>query len=197
MIDIYKRPIMKMGVRILRPKEYEALLTQVKKQHHRTMLQALLYTGMRYVEMVRLQQHPSWFDSEFINLPRMADRKVMRTQKERSVRLTQAGRMAIEYFLQLREPLPAYQNWRDNMRRWGKHAGLDPQGLGVKSSRKTYESWLMFYYSQSRMADIALSQGHDTLTSLNHYLNMPFNEVDLLQMKPYVEGWIPETLNHR
>jgi len=185
----YKTPIIRKGVRILRPREYQALLRCCTKPHHRTMLQSLLYTGMRYIEMQRFQEHPSWFDGEFINLPRMADRKVKRTQVERTVRLNQTGRTVIEYFLQLKEPLPAYQNWRDNMRRWGTRAGLDPKGLGVKSTRKTIESWLMFYYSQARMAEIALSQGHNTLTSLQHYLNMPFNEVDRLEMKPMIEGW--------
>lgn len=185
----YKTPIIRTSVRILRPAEYQALLKNCMKPHHRTMLQTLLYTGMRYVELQRLQEHPSWFDGDFINLPRMADRKVMRTQKERSVRLNQTGRTILEYFLQLREPLPAYQNWRDNMRRWGQRANLDPKGLGVKTTRKTWESWLMFYYTQTRMAEIALSQGHNTLTSLQHYLNMPFTEVNRYEMKPMVDGW--------
>jgi len=188
-MDRYKTPIMNNGVRILRPKEYRALLYECKKPHHRTMLQALLYTGMRYVEMQRFQKYPSWFDGEFIHLPKLADRKVMRTQNERFVRLTQAGKMAVEYFLRLKEPLPAYQNWRDNMRRWGKRAGLDPTGLGVKTTRKTIESWLIFYYPE-KMVMVTQSQGHNVITSIEHYLNMPFTEVDKLEMKQYVEGWI-------
>lgn len=187
--DDFKSPILRRKVRILRPKEYQALLRCCPKSHHRTMLQALLYTGMRYIEVQRFQEHPSWFDGDFINLPKIADRKVMRTQPERTVRLNQTGKTIIEYFLQIDEPLPAYQNWRDNMRRWGQRAKLNPEGLGVKTTRKTIESWLMFYYGQTRMAEIALSQGHDTLTSLNHYLNMPFTEVDKLEMKPMIEGW--------
>jgi len=188
-VDEFKTPIIRRKVRILRPNEYKALLRNCTKPHHRTMLQALLYTGMRYIELQRLQKYPSWFDTDFINLPRIADRKVMRTQPERTVRLNQTGKTVIEYFLRLDEPLPAYQNWRDNMRRWGERAKLDPQGLGVKTTRKTIESWLMFYYGQNRMAEIALSQGHDTLTSLNHYLNMPFTQVDRLEMQPLIEGW--------
>lgn len=184
----YKTPILRYGVRILRPKEYESLLNHCKKPHHRTMLQALLYTGMRYIELQRFQKYPSWFDGEFIHLPRMADRKVMRTQHERFVRLNQAGRMAVEYFLRMKEPLPAYQNWRDNMRRWGEHAGLNPQGLGVKTTRKTLESWLIFYYPE-RMVQVTQSQGHNVITSVEHYLSMPFNEVDKVQMKSYIEGW--------
>ena len=185
----FKIPIIKTGVRILRPKEYEALLRYCTKPHHRTMLQALLYTGMRYIEMQKLQKYPSWFDGEFIHLPRLADAKVKRTQHERFVRLNQAGKMAVEYFLRLKEPLPAYQNWRDNMIRWGINAGLDPTGLGVKTTRKTYESWLIFYFPKN-MIQVIQSQGHNVITSVEYYLNMPFNEVDKIQMKSYVEGWI-------
>lgn len=184
----YKTPILRYGVRILRPKEYEVLLKCCKKPHHRTMLQALFYTGMRYIEMQRFQKYPSWFDGEFIHLPRMADRKVKRTQRERFVRLNNAGRMAVEYFLRLREPLPAYQNWRDNMRRWGSQAGLNPQGLGVKTTRKTLESWLIFFYPE-KMVQVTQSQGHNVITSVEHYLSMPFTEVDKVQMKSYIEGW--------
>lgn len=178
-------------MRILRPIEYEALLRAVTRKRHRTMVQTLLYTGMRYIELQRFQQYPSWFTGEFIHLPRIADRKVMRTQPERWVRLNQQGRMIVEYFLQIKEPLPAYQNWRDNMRRWGKAAKIGEDGMGSKTLRKTWESWLMFYYP-GFMADITLSQGHDTITSIQHYLNMPFTELDHMQMKNYVEGWRPD-----
>ena len=75
------------------------------------------------------------------------------------------------------------------MKCWGRRGGITELGLSSKCTRKTYESWLMFYYGQNRMAEIALSQGHDTLTSLNHYLNMPFTQVDRLEMQPLIEGW--------
>lgn len=187
----YKQEIIRMGVRILRPSEYQKVLNGCMKTHHRTMLQTLLYTGMRYVELKRFQKYPSWFTGDFIHLPRIADRKHKRTQPERWVRLNQQGKMIVEYFLQLKEELPAYQNWRDNMRRWAESGGISPLGMGVKTTRKTWESWLMFYYP-GYMADITLSQGHDTVTSIQHYLNMPFTEVDHLEMKNYVEGWRPE-----
>lgn len=186
-----KQEIIRMGVRILRPSEYEAVLKGCTKKHHRTMLQALLYTGMRYIELQKFQETPSWFTGEFIHLPHTVDRKVKRKQPERWVRLNQQGRMIVEYFLQMDEELPAYQNWRDNMRRWAINGGVSPEGMGVKTTRKTWESWLMFYYP-GYMADITLSQGHDTVTSIQHYLNMPFTEVDHLQMKNYVEGWRPD-----
>jgi integrase len=186
-----RQEIVRVGVRILRPSEYELLLKGCTKKRHRTMMQTLLYTGMRYIELQRFQEYPSWFTGEFIHLPRIADRKVMRTQPERWVRLNQQGRMIVEYFLQIKEPLPAYQNWRDNMKRWARASKISDVGMGAKTLRKTWESWLMFYYP-GYMADITLSQGHDTITSIQHYLNMPFTELDHMQMKNYVEGWRPE-----
>ena len=180
-----------MGTRILRPKEWKALVDACPKIEYRTMLQALMFTGMRYIEMQRFQKYPSWFTGDFIHLPKFADRKVKRKQPERWVRLNQQGRMIVEYFLQMDEELPAYQNWRDNMKRWAERGGISSEGMGVKTTRKTWESWLMFYYP-GFMADITLSQGHDTITSIQHYLNMPFTEVDHLQMKNYVEGWRPD-----
>lgn len=186
----FKAPIIRMKVRILRPKECHAIQRVIKKPYHKTMFQALLYTGMRYIEMQRFQNYPSWFDGDFVHLPHLlAERKKMRTQPERWVRLNQQGKMAIEYFSRMKEKLPAYQGWNMNLKRWARDAGLSPEGMGCKTTRKTWESWLMFYYPQ-QMAAITLSQGHDTVTSVQHYLNMPFTESDRLGIKNYVEGWI-------
>jgi len=41
-----------------------------------------------------------------------------------------------------------------------------------------------------RVLEVFLSQGHSEMTSLTHYLNLPFTEVDRLQMKDWVLGWV-------
>ena len=175
--------------RVLRPSEYKRLLEGCQKQDLKTILQALLYTGMRYIELKRFHKYPSWFDGvQFIHLPREADRKVKRTQQERFVRLSPPGRIIVGYFLQLKRPMPAYQTWQENMQTWARRSGLSTGGLCAKTTRKTLESWLMFYYP-ARAMEIALSQGHTTVTSLQHYLGMPFNEVDRIEMKEFIEGW--------
>jgi len=206
-IENGKSPIMRMRVRILRPGECKQLIEAIPKQEYKALFRAMLFTGMRYIEMQRLQKHPSWFDGEFINLPKESVHKHMRTQLERSVRLNPIGRMAIEHFLQCRIVLPSYQSWVCNLACWGYHAKLHGaekyintkqknhrteylcEGLGSKTTRKTYESWLVFYYP-NRLTEVLLSQGHDHLTSVKHYLNMPFNEHDRIDMKDFVEGWI-------
>ena len=185
----FRREILKVGVRVLRPKEFKALLSGCPKPEYRTMLQAMLYTGMRYIEMQRFKKYPSWFDGEFIHLPRMADRKVKRTQRERWVRLNQVGKTIIEYFINLKKPLPTYQSWSMNLKCWAKRSGLNTPGLSAKCTRKTWESWLVYYYPQ-HLPHILLSQGHNSLTSIQHYMNIPFTETDRIEMRNYVEGWI-------
>ena len=180
----FKIPIIhthkKLETRILRPHEYRALLDGCPKTDLRTILKALLYTGVRYIELQRLQENPSWFDGDFVHLPsEKALKKEKRTQRERWVRLNNQGKMVMEYFIGLKTKVPAYQGWNVNLKRWAKRAGLDPKALSSKTTRKTWESWLMFYYPNQVMA-IVLSQGHTQTTSLQHYLNMPFTESDRL-----------------
>ena len=185
----FKRPIIRSDTRILRPNEFKALLGHVPRVEHQTMLQTLLYTGMRYVELQRFQNYPSWFDGDFIHLPKEACLKKERTQQERWVRLNQQGKMAVRYFKEVHRHVPTSQSWNMNIKKWGKDAGLNPIGLSVKTTRKTWESWLLFTYPQ-QIAMITLSQGHTQLTCLQHYINMPFTDIDKLEMKQFVEGWI-------
>jgi len=179
--------IIRQGIRILRPSEFRGLLRGCKKTEYRTMLQALLYSGMRYVELKALKKHPEWFDGEFIHIP--YEKKKKRSQPERWVRLNQPGKMIIEYYLNLKRSLPSYQSWTANLRCWAKRGGISEKGLSAKTTRKTWESWLMFYYPD-QITLITLSQGHNEITSLRHYLNLPFTENDRMEMKNYVEGWI-------
>ena len=103
---------MRMNTRILHPSEYKQLLTGCPKPELKTMLQALMYTGMRYIEMKRFQKHPSWYDGvQFIHLPKEAVHKQQRVQMERTVRLSPPGRIIIEYFLQSKHKIPTYQTW--------------------------------------------------------------------------------------
>ena len=186
----FKKPIIRQGTRILRPKEFEVLLDGCPKIDYKTMLQALLYTGMRYIEMQRFQKNLDWFDGDFIHLPQEASKKKLRTQRERWVRLNNQGKIIIQYFVKLEKKIPSYQSWNENMKCWSRRCGLDPTGMSVKTTRKTWESWLMFNHP-TQIALITLSQGHTALTSLQHYVNMPFTESDRIEIMNYIQGWIP------
>jgi len=137
----FKTPIIRQNTRILRPKEFEALLVGCPKIEYKTMLQALMYTGMRYIEMKRFQKHPEWFDGDFVHLSEEASKKKKRTQKERWVRLNNQGKIIIQFFVKLEKSLPTYQSWIENLRCWASRVNLDPKGINVKTTRKTWESW--------------------------------------------------------
>jgi integrase len=181
--------IIRGKVRILRPSEYIKLVKNIPKREYQILFNTLLFTGMRYIECQRFKKHPEWFDGNFINLPEEAVKKMKRKQRERSVRLTPLGKQLIPFYLDLDISFPALQNWRDNLQRWATYADISPKSLSAKTTRKTWESWLVFYYPE-RITEITLSQGHDTVTAIRHYLNMPFTDDDKRMMKDYLEGWI-------
>lgn len=181
------QPILKSGVRILRPGEYTTLEAAGPREDDRLQMAALLYSGMRYVEAQRFHNNPPWLDgSGFIFLPRTAILKKQTKQRERWIKLNERGRGIMPLFLKAK-PLPQWQTWSDRLRRWAYNAGLQPDGLGPKTMRKTWESWLVSSYP-GRFAEITLNQGHTGLTSIGHYLNMPFLPEDKEAMKEYVEG---------
>lgn len=196
-------PILKQGTRILRPSECKKILDQIPKLEHETQFKMLLYSGMRYIEAKRLYDHEKkcpknerWFDREsgFIKLGKMAVKKEKVVQKERWVRLNMAGKTVVPYFLNLPKNLPSNVTWRENLRRWARQVGLDPIGLCPKTTRKTWESWLIYHYMSSSdnpiTVMVAQSQGHTKLVQLEHYLNMPFTQDDKAGMKEFCEGWV-------
>ena len=188
--DIKKKvPLIKQNTRIFRPSEYKLVVGAIPKQDHRTMVNALLLTGMRYVEMQRFQSNPQWFDGEFIHLPDYAQKKHKRKQKSRVIILNSLGKQIIPYFLQLDKKLPCSETWKTNLRRWTINTGLSPDSVGVKTTRKTWESWLLSKYP-TRVMEITLSQGHTSITSIQHYMGVGFNDIDKLQMDEYIGGWI-------
>lgn len=190
-------PILKTRVRVLRPAEYALLLEGSKVDTSSpggpTFLELFLYTGMRYVEGQRFQWNGRlWMAGDFVHLPEEAVLKAKRKQLDRWVRLNARGREAVKNFLECSYLLPSWWGWSDALKRWAKRGGIDVRGLGPKTMRKTWESWLTYYFRGNPTAGqfIALSQGHDSTTSLNHYLNLPFIPEDVESMKSYVDGWL-------
>lgn len=179
-------PIIKSGVRILRPSEFKLLVDNgIKKFEHKIQFKALLYSGTRYAECKRLHDNPLWFDGTFIHIP---SGKEYARQKERWVRLNPQGREVIATYLQSKKNLPATPTWYLDLKRWCNNAGLSSAGISPKTTRKTWESWLTFYYGTR--IEIPQSQGHTGVTAFQYYLNMPFTDEDRNLMKQFVEGWI-------
>ncbi len=173
--------------RILRPSEYVLLRGAAASLENQTRLDALLLTGSRYVEGQRLHEHPEWLDGRFVHLPAEASRKALRKQHERWVRLSNRGVTILPYFFRGKQ-LPDWKAWERDMRRWAAKAGLDPAFISAKTLRKSWESWLVFYFP-NQVPAIFLNQGHTETTALKHYINLPFTEEDRRDMREWVEGW--------
>lgn len=188
-----QQPIIVNGVRVFRPYEVKQIIRSIDKNKYRRIFEACLFSGMRYVELKRLQRHHKWFDpySGFITLPQISQKKVKQKEKERWVRLNPRGVDKVSIFLEIGKKIPTYVTWRKNLRSWCKNAGLDDDGMSVKVTRKTWESWLVYYYPQN-LVNIFKSQGHSEMTSLKHYLGLPFSEQDGKDMEEFVGGftWI-------
>jgi len=183
-------PILKTGVRVLRPKEYKDLRGIIPQMPHRIFLDTLLYTGMRYIEVQRLKDNPGWHDkeSETIHIPAEGSKKKKRTMKERWVYLNDYGNKTVSDYLDLKESLPVRSGWIKNLKRWAEYVGIDPAGLCAKTTRKTWESWLVTAYPKAIVL-IAMSQGHTQLTAMQHYLNLPFTPSETDEIKKMVAGW--------
>jgi len=181
--------IQRSKTRIFRPFEVEMLKDAIPKLDYVNKFEVLLYTGMRYIEVLRLYKHPEWFDGEIVHLTKEASKKKKATISERYVHLNAVGKNVVAHYLKSKKTLPKnYATWTENLRRWAIKAKLYPDLIGPKTTRKTWESWLVFYYPD-KFNQIFLSQGHSQLTSLRHYLNLPFSSKDKEEMKKFVEGW--------
>lgn len=183
---------MKGGVRILRPPhEYEQIKQAIPKQDHRTILDTLLYTGMRYVEMERFRDNQNWYDHNTgtIYLPKEASRKGERTLKDRYVYLSAQGQVIIPYFFHINRDITNGKIWSLNVKRWARNSGMNDIGISAKTTRKTWESWLCVTYPTMIPPLIAMSQGHTVFTAITHYLNLPFTTEERDTIRGYTTGW--------
>lgn len=179
--------LFKNAVRILRPDELKKLMDAIPKAIDRMKFEAMFYTGCRYVEMKLLLKHPEFLIDNSI---KMNTNKKRSTVKERYIRLNENGVRAVKILLKQNARMPETTGgWNRNLKRWGKLAGIDPSYLCAKTTRKTWESYLVMSYMHS-LEFIFLSQGHSQMTSLRHYLMLPFTDKEKEQIKYYTQGWI-------
>ena len=184
-----KPNVIRMKTRILRPIEYEILRSNANPKY-RVLFDTALMTGMRVVELRIFLQNPIWFDGTFIHLPRVAIKKKKATINQRWVHLSSRGRAVVENVYQILDGtrIPSESAISRYMKRCALRGGIDEEGLNMKMFRKTWESWLIASYPD-RKEEVFLSQGHTSLTALQHYVNLPFTEEDKLKMREWTEGW--------
>jgi len=171
--------------RVLRPFEFRKLINSIEKNEYKDKLEALLYSGSRYSEMRWLYENKNRLLDQSINMKNM---KAKSKHAYRYIRLNNPGMRSVENYLKCKKSLPTYQTWDGNLKRWMVKAKLDPTGICCKSTRKSWESWLVVKYPH-RIEEIFTSQGHEQTTALKHYLTFPFTDDDRRDMDYYVEGW--------
>ena len=195
------------GVRILSPFDYDKLYEVVPKKHHKTILDVCLWTGMRYVEVQRLHEHPEWImkNRNCIHLPEEAQKKLKRRQLERYIYPIPPQLASIlPYFFDNPAP-PAIENWNENLKRWSLKAEIAERemfhennntrlrvitglkGISAKMTRKTIESWMFGIRIPEN--EICLRQGHDKATSLRHYQGLPFTPHEKGEISTRLSSW--------
>lgn len=177
---------------ILTPEDFEMLKEGVPKEKHQIMLDVMLYSGMRYSELGRLDQSLFEPKRKSVYLSKEIDRKVKRISPGRYVHLSNEGVKAFRTFFHQNIHFPVYVGMDVNLRRWCLEAGIElPVGssLGVKAFRKTWECWLAVTFS-TKIPLICMSQGHTEAVAIAHYLNLPFTCREKNDMFKYVRGWL-------
>jgi len=176
-------------IRILTPSEYHRLREAVPKDVHKTVLDVLLITGMRYVEMIRLYENPVWYNEKrnIIHLPEEAQMKHKRRQLKRTIHpLPSMFHYTMKEFFSGRHP-PVESNWNRGLRKWAESAGLAPYGISAKTTRKTIESWQIA--AGVLESTVCLRAGHDSLTSMRHYQGLAFSDDELRDIKKQLSDW--------
>ena len=202
--------IIKTGVRVFTPDEYEGLEAHITKPSLKKLVRVLLFTGMRYQEVIRLKANPTGFNPSR-KVIKVRSGKKGAVYSERYVHLTPLGVEAVQEFIDDgRTTYPSPTVMMMNLITWAKrshltealelvgalqtgfnkgHDRINVYGVSVKSFRKTWESWLAIT-NPNMLEMICLSQGHISRTSMAHYLGIPFTHEEREQIKQYTNGWM-------
>jgi len=172
------------GTAIFKPEELRNLINSIPRNSDKDKFEALLYSGCRYTELQEVHGKQHRLQQSSL---KVRNTKALVKAKNRYVKLNRQGERAINNFFR-GSNLPSYVAWWQNLKRWCRNAGINPSGVGIKSTRKTWESYLVTIYPQLTER-IFLSQGHTDLIALKHYLMIPFSKEDKEGMLYFVEGW--------
>ncbi len=193
--------------RILTPSEFQAMKDaplvkqyQVSTQKRNIWLDVLMFTGMRYSELLALDRHWDWFDSRnnAISLPK----SFTKTNMDRTIHLTPAFSKTLAQYLRefKRLELPPRDGMNVNLKRWwlnmidiclndsSRHPLPTSWYPTPKTFRKSWESWLLFV--DYPLIKVAKSQGHTVAISEHYYANLPPTlKSEVEAVKKMTEGW--------
>ncbi|MCO5381223.1 MAG: tyrosine-type recombinase/integrase [Methanosarcina barkeri] len=176
-------------IKILTPADYLQLRSAIPKDEYKTILDVLIVTGMRYIEVCRLYENREWYNERrnIIHLPPEAQKKHKRTQLERTIQpLPSMWGYTMNAFFNGKKP-PVESSWNRNVQRWAVKAGMNPYGISAKTTRKTIESWMIS--AGILESTTCLRQGHDSLTSMRHYQSLAFSEEEQRDIRKQLTDW--------
>jgi integrase len=165
--------------RILTPSEFQSMKDaplaphyKISSQQRNIWLDALMFTGMRYKELLWLDGHWQQFDAKnnAITLPA----QYTKTNMDRTVHLTPTFSQRLQAYLREFKvlDLPSRDAMNDNLRRWWQsiltECGWYPT---PKTFRKSWESWLLF--ADYPLIKVARSQGHTVAVCEHYYASLP------------------------
>jgi hypothetical protein len=175
------------GTKVLTVEEYDKFL-QVVPEAKRVIFEINTITGLRYVELQRLHDHPEWYYKarNQIILPREAQLKVKQKAPRRTIdKLPSTFAYLFKLFLAGKRP-PERTSWNLDLARYSAKAGVSPK-VNLKTARKTIESWML----KSGIPEIEIYSraGHDPITSLRHYQSLSFTDYELRDIKKRLSEW--------
>ena len=156
---------------------------------HKTLLEILLITGLRYIEVQRLWNNRLWYieKENIIHLPEEGQKKAKRRQLERAIHpLPSMFSYLMREFFASRKP-PTESVWNRDLRKWAEIAGINPYGISAKTTRKTIESWMI--KAGVLESTVCLRQGHATLVSMQHYQGLAFSDADTRDIIKQLSEW--------
>jgi len=183
--------------RILTVDEANRIRAVIEKPSSRALFDLLLCTGMRLSEVKQLRDNPAIFDQERRSIV-IKSGKTQASQAGRNVCLSDKGMQAVKAYLALPSVPGSPTGWQKNLIRWAQRARLtalpgheisgNPTGITVRTSRKSLESWLLSAHPD-KLPYIVLSQGHNEMMSIRHYLNIAFTAAERADIQREVRGW--------
>ncbi|MBP2133971.1 integrase [Methanomicrobium sp. W14] len=187
--------LLKQNTRILTPAEYRGLRSEFQNYTHKMIFDGMLFSGARTEEFWRFIKYKRYFDPErcVIHLPEKLVKKSKVKHKARDIFLSNWGLQAMERLYDSEVYEVSRVAWREDLLRAAKKAGIGTNGIMPKMTRKTWESWLIVSFPHMAL-QIHMSQGHNSITAMNHYLNISFTAEEKFDMKKYVTGFCGETL---
>lgn len=183
--------------RILTPIEADQIRAVIEKPSLWALYDLMLFTGLRLAEVKQLVDNPGIFDRERRTLT-IRSSKAKASQLSRNVCLSDNGLLAVEAYLKNPSIPSSPHVWQANLIRWSQRARIqaipgeeqsnNPTGITVRTTRKSWESWLLAAYPE-KVINITLSQGHTETTALRHYFNISFTPGEREAIIEQVKGW--------